>query len=631
MADGFRRPARILDEAHKDVETADALEDLTGAHAADSGADGLLHGAKVDPVARDGLAVGSDHQLRRANHLGGLHVGSPFDLPDLGHNEVGLGLQGIEVIAEELDRQLRLDAADHLVDGELDRLGDVGRHAWKVLKHGSDFIFNIALILLRVGPLADGLEDDVAVDDVDRGRVRPDFPPADPRHHLCDLRNLQYPLLHPHRHFLALAQRGRGRHSGVDHDVAFVQAGREFRTEQGKERRTRAKHGRRQHDGRPVPPHEEPEHRPVEGQQHPHQQVLARRVPVAAGFPAAHHRLAEHRRKQQCKEQGAEHGQRDRVGERPEGLAFDSIEREQGQKDNDDDRDGEDNRPAYFPAGAPHKLDARQVRLRPVHDPVDVLDHHHRAVHDHADGDGKTAQRHQVGADAESAHRQCGEEHRERYRRSDHQARPDPAHEHEQYQRHQHNPLRQRARHGLHRLVHQFFLLVVGHNAHALGQRLLHLGQLRLDPVDHRRGIRAVQLHDHAGNHFLLAVPRLEPPAYGAAGFNTGHVVQMDRGAVYRLHHNGGQVIEAVGEAHRAHQKLFAAPLQKLGAHVEIVFAHPVEHFGKRHVVTNQRLGVNIDLVLLLIAADAQHLGDARHRLQLVLHNPVLHRAQFRQ
>ena len=50
-----------------------------------------------------------------------------------------------------------------------------------------------------------------------------------------------------------------------------------------------------------------------------------------------------------------------------------------------------------------------------------------------------------------------------------------------------------------------------------------------------------------------------------------------------------------------------------------------------RDAVGAQPVGVEHDLVLPHHAADARHLGDVRHGLQLVLQEPVLQRAQLRQ
>ena len=44
----------------------------------------------------------------------------------------------------------------------------------------------------------------------------------------------------------------------------------------------------------------------------------------------------------------------------------------------------------------------------------DVLDHHHRAVDQHPDCDGESAQAHQIGGQAHAAHEQEGDERRHR-------------------------------------------------------------------------------------------------------------------------------------------------------------------------------------------------------------------------
>ncbi len=61
--------------------------------------------------------------------------------------------------------------------------------------------------------------------------------------------------------------------------------------------------------------------------------------------------------------------------------------------------------------------------------PFDVLDHDDGAVDHHADGDGQSAEGHQVGGDAEPAHADEGDKDRERNRERHHEAGSEAAHE----------------------------------------------------------------------------------------------------------------------------------------------------------------------------------------------------------
>ncbi len=63
--------------------------------------------------------------------------------------------------------------------------------------------------------------------------------------------------------------------------------------------------------------------------------------------------------------------------------------------------------------------------------PDAVLDHHHRAIDDHAEVDRPQAQ--QAGRDAEPQHAGEGEQHRQRNRQGDDHRRPQVAEEREQH------------------------------------------------------------------------------------------------------------------------------------------------------------------------------------------------------
>ena len=78
-----------------------------------------------------------------------------------------------------------------------------------------------------------------------------------------------------------------------------------------------------------------------------------------------------------------------------------------------------------------------------------------------------------------------------------------------------------------------------------------------------------------------------------------------------------------------ANDVLLVAVLDEVGAGVLIVVLDRFEKRFQRDVVVDQRLLVDDDLILLNVAAKAEHVGDAGHGAQLQLDDPVLDRAQF--
>ncbi len=72
-----------------------------------------------------------------------------------------------------------------------------------------------------------------------------------------------------------------------------------------------------------------------------------------------------------------------------------------------------------------------------------VLHHHHRRVHQHADGDGQTAQGHQVGGQAELTHQDKGGQGRQRQHQGHGEGGPQIAKKQHQQHQHQHDRLAQ--------------------------------------------------------------------------------------------------------------------------------------------------------------------------------------------
>ena len=317
------------------------------------------------------------------------------------------------------------------------------------------------------------------------------------------------------------------------------------------------------------------------------------------------------------------------MGHGPEGLALDALEGDQGQEDDDDDQDGEDDRTGHLAAGGGHDHAPLRVGRRRAQVPVHVLDDDDRAVDDHADGDGQPAQGHQVGADAQARHAEQREEHGEGDGENRDQAGPQPAQGEQEHQDHQDHAQQQGVADGADGGLDQAALLVVGHDAHALGQDAVDLVQLPLDAGDHRRGVLSVQLDDHPGDHLAGPVASLQAAPHGAADAHLGDVGEVDGPAVLGLDHDRLQVVDAGGQALRSHHELLGVPLDELGADVQVVRPHPLDHLGQRDVVAQQAVGPDVDVELLLVAADAQDLGHAGHGLQVELDDPVLQRPQL--
>jgi len=88
-------------------------------------------------VLRCCRVVDAHLDLRCQHLLFDLKVDEPRDGGQPGFQDVGLTAQRIQVFAEDLDRDLRTHAREHVVDAVRDRLADLQRSGQRALKHQS--------------------------------------------------------------------------------------------------------------------------------------------------------------------------------------------------------------------------------------------------------------------------------------------------------------------------------------------------------------------------------------------------------------------------------------------------------------------------------------------------------------
>ncbi len=94
---------------------------------------------------------------------------------------------------------------------------------------------------------------------------------------------------------------------------------------------------------------------------------------------------------------------------------------------------------------------------------------------------------------------------------------------------------------------------------------------------------------------------------------------------------NLAEIVERPQVTRGAHHVLGLAEFEHRAARLLVGLLHRVDDLGVRNVECAQPFGVEHDLVLAHHAADARDLRDIGDRLQLVLEEPVLQRAQLRQ
>ena len=220
---------RLL-QAHLDGPALAALDGGADGGPADAG----LHLAEdvldAQTVAPEQFAADLDLQVGLALDPGGGDPGGPLHLVDHPLDLEGLGLEGVEVVAEDLDPDLGADAGaghqDAVLDG-LEESGHIARHVHQPLREiGDDG---------RLGgprrPVRLGLEHDGGLDHLHRGRVRGAVGAAELAGHRGDRRvGAHHPVL-PGHDALDLGERGGGEQHGHEEQRALFQGRHELAAE----------------------------------------------------------------------------------------------------------------------------------------------------------------------------------------------------------------------------------------------------------------------------------------------------------------------------------------------------------------------------------------------------------------
>ena len=162
---------------------------------------------------------------------------------------------------------------------------------------------------------------------------------------------------------------------------------------------------------------------------------------------------------------------------------------------------------------------------------VNVFNHHHGGVHHQANGNGQTAQRHEVGRDAIAVHQNEGGQWRDDERGHHNQTRAHIAQKDKQHHNDQKDAFNQHLGHGPQRRVDQLSAIVVRHNFQAIGQHVFVVDLI--DPLLHTRdnffGIAAAHHEHDARNTFGVAALDDGALAHFAANLNLRYISHKHR------------------------------------------------------------------------------------------------------
>ena len=230
-------------------------------------------------------------------------------------------------------------------------------------------------------------------------------------------------------------------------------------------------------------------------------------------------------------------------------------------------------------------------------------------------------------------------EQRERNGDRDNQRGSHVAQKQEQHHDHQQDSFGQIVEYGVGGEVHQVIAIQVRHNLDALGKHAF-VDELYLlvNIAQHAFGLRPFAgLHD-AFDCVVVVQQRAIRPANGLADLaqldlgafdHRRDIANPHRRAVLDRDDGCADVVDRLHQAHGAHIERLLAPFDVAAAAVHVIGSQRLLDVGQRQSIRHQLVGIELNLVLLGLAAEAGDRSDVGHRHQMLEDHPVLQRLQL--
>ena len=554
-----------------------------------------------------------------------VQVGDALNAGDLLPDAVGDREHAVQVVAEELDGDAGLRAAQHGVDAVADRLSDLDVGPYD----GRELLPHVVEQLAVRAAVE--FERCLDLRDIDAQGVLVELGAARLAGHGPDLGDREQQLLGLPSDAVRLLERDARQGADVDRERPLVERGQETPPE----REEGAQCGEEEHgSGREHAPFvvECPEQGAAVVFFEPDgDERLLRNASVAppAEQVAAQHggeRQGHDCRGEECHDEG--HAQRD------EHAPLHAREEEERDEADDDDECRVEDRHAHLARGVEDHLDDQAAlccRQLPVLAQVlpDVLHIDNGVIDERADGDGHAAEAHRVERQPEVVQHEDRDEQRERQRDERDERRAGGGQEEEEDDDHEYGPLEERVLHVVDRTLDKARLAEdVGRDLHVPGQVLLQVGEGLLEFFGQLDGSR-IGLFGHGQKHRRTPLfgGQAQPGLLGAHP-HVGDVGEADRGAVRALDHGPAHLGDVVGRDHAAHDVFVAVLVDDAAVGVAVHPARDGHHLAEAHAVVLHALGVEQDLVLLDVATEYGHLRHASGREQPRADCPVGQRPQ---
>src|SRR5438132_1876488 len=177
----------------------------------------------------------------------------------------------------------------------------------------------------------------------------------------------------------------------------------------------------------------------------------------------------------------------------------------------------------------------------------------------------------------------------------------------------------------------QIAAIVGRHDAHASWERGFDLLDFPFYTVDNVERVFAVTHDNNAADGLAFAIQLRDAAPDVAAKMDAADVLHVNRRAVLDFEDNVLDVLDFFDVTAAADEILGRCDFQNAAAHIGVAHFDGVDDLAERNVVSNERVWIEIDLVLLHESADRGDFRNAFHGRERVTQIPILNRAQLRE
>ena len=149
-------------------------------------------------------------------------------------------------------------------------------------------------------------------------------------------------------------------------------------------------------------------------------------------------------------------------------------------------------------------------------------------------------------------------------------------------------------------------------------------------PIQHRQRILALPHEHDPFHHVVEPVLRDDSLTRRSTHLHGADVPHPDRHGPAARHHHVGNVLERAEQPDATHHLLLIPVRQEATARIQVGGGHRLFHLWQYDAIARKLRGIDVDLVLLDLPAEADDIRDPGYRAQCWLDDPILQRLQLR-